>query len=72
MDLLGYYDEVSGEPYFAVSVGESCEVSDAHLRFAERGGSRYRIELSGATVLGHPERFELSAWAEELPDHTRV
>lgn len=51
-------------------VGESCAVSDARLRFAERDGGRYRIELSGtASVLGHPERFELSAWADELPDH---
>ncbi len=42
------------------------------LRFAERDGGHYRIELSGtvsASVLGRPERFELSAWAEELPDH---
>jgi len=48
-------------------------VSDVQLRFAERDGGRYRIELSGtvsASVLGHPERFELSAWADELPDHT--
>jgi hypothetical protein len=70
MELPGFYDEVTGEPYFAVYVGESCAVSDARLRFAERDGGRYRIELSGTTsVLGHPERFELSAWADELPDH---
>jgi hypothetical protein len=72
LDLPGSYDEVSGEPYFAVDVGESHEVSDVRLRFAERDGSRYRIELSGVappSVLGHPQAFELSAWAEELPDH---
>jgi hypothetical protein len=71
--LPGYYDEATGEPYFAVDVGESCEVSDARLRFVERDGGRYLIELSGtasASVLGHPERFELSAWADELPDHS--
>jgi len=48
-------------------------VSDARLRFAERDGTRYRIELTGAglaAVLGGPERFELSAWADELPDHS--
>jgi hypothetical protein len=72
LDLPGCYDEATGEPYFAVYVGESYEVSDVRLLFAERDGSRYRIELSGtvpASVLGHSERFEMSAWAEELPDH---
>jgi len=73
LDLPGYYDEATGEPYFAVYVGESYEVSDVRLRFVERDGDRYRIEMSGvvsAAVLGHPERFELSAWADELPDHS--
>jgi len=72
VDIPGFYDEATGEPYFAIDVGESCEISDVRLRFAERDGGRYRIELSGtvsASVLGHPEQFELSAWAEELPDH---
>ena len=72
LDLPGSYDEATGEPYFAVYVGESYEVSDVRLRFAERDAGRYRIEMSGtvsASVLGQPERFELSAWAEELPDH---
>ena len=72
LDLPGYYDEATGEPYFAIDVGESYEASDVHLRFAERDGSRYLIEMSGiasGSILGHPERFELSAWAEELPDH---
>lgn len=72
VDLPGSYDEASGEPYFAVDVGESHEVSDANMRFVLRDGGRYLIELCGtasAAVLGHPERFELLAWAEELPDH---
>jgi hypothetical protein len=74
-DLPGFYDEASGEPYFAVDIGESCEVADGGLRFAERDGSRYRIELSGivsASALRQPERFELSAWADELPDHSHL
>ena len=72
VNLPGSYDEVSGEPYFAVDLGESYEVSDANLRFTARNGDRYLIKLSGtasAAVLGHPERFELLAWAKELPDH---
>jgi hypothetical protein len=71
--LPGESDEATGEPYFAVYVGESYNVSDVQLRFAERDGNHYRIEVSGtvpASVLGHPELFELSAWAEELPDHS--
>lgn len=73
VDLPGSYDEASGEPYFAVDVGESYEVSDARLRFVARDGSRYLIALSGTastSVLGRPERFELLAWADELPDHS--
>lgn len=72
LDLPGCYDEATGEPFFAVDVGESYEVSDVRLRFAERDGGRYRIEMSGtvsALVFGHPEQFELSAWADEQPDH---
>jgi hypothetical protein len=72
LDLPGYYDEATGEPYFAVDVGESYEVSDVRLRFIERDGGRYLIEMSGtvsASVLGHPEQFELLAWAEEQADH---
>ena len=72
-NLPGFYEEASGEPYFAVHVGESYEVSDARLRFAARDGGRYLIELSGTaseSVLGHPERFELLAWADELRDHS--
>ena len=62
LDLPGYYDEATGEPHFAVDVGESYQVSDVRLRFAARDGGRYLIEMSGifsASVLGHPERFEL-------------
>jgi hypothetical protein len=73
LDLASSYDEATGEPFFAVDVGESYEVSDIRLRFAERDGNRYRIEMSGTispSVLGRPEQFELSAWADEQPDHS--
>jgi hypothetical protein len=72
LDLPGYYDEATGEPYFGISNGENYEVSDVRLRFAGREGGRYLIEMTGtasSSILGHPERFELSAWAEEQPDH---
>lgn len=73
LDLPGYYDEESGEPFFAVDVGESYEVSDVRLRFAQRDGTRYRIEMSGTVseaVFGHPVKFVMSAWADEQPDHS--
>lgn len=73
VDMPGSYEEVNGEPYFAIDIGESCEVSDARLRFVARDGGRYLIELTGTVsewLLGHPERFELLAWADELPDHS--
>jgi hypothetical protein len=73
IDLPGFYDEATGEPYFAVDVGESFEVSDAKLRFVQRDGGRYLIKLSGnapASLLGQTEKFELLAWADELPDHS--
>lgn len=73
--LPGYYEESSGEPYFAVSVVESYEVSDAYLRFAARDHGRYLIQLSGtvsAGLLGYSERFQLSGWADELPDHSHL
>jgi hypothetical protein len=66
------YDEESGEPFFGLNVCEEHEVSDVRLRFVERDGKRYRIEITATvakSVLGHPESFELSAWTEELPDH---
>ena len=57
---------------FGLNVLEERDVSDVRLRFVERDGNRYRIEVTAAvskTVLGHPEHLELSAWADELPDH---
>ncbi len=66
------YDEESGEPFFGLNVLEEHEVSDVRLHFVERQGDRYRIEITATvaeTVFGHPEKLELSAWTEELPDH---
>jgi hypothetical protein len=66
------YDEESGEPLFGLNVMEEHPLSDVNLRFAEKEGKRYRIEMTGTvaeTVVGHPVVLELSAWAEELPDH---
>jgi hypothetical protein len=67
------FDAESGEPLFGLNVWEEHEVSDVTLRFAERAGNRYRIEITGTvadTVFGEPAPLELCAWAEELPDHS--
>ncbi|MDG3008180.1 hypothetical protein [Paludisphaera mucosa] len=72
LDLPGGCDEATGEPYFAIDVGESYEVSDVRLRFAGRDGDRYLIEMSGtapSSLLGRPERLDLRAWVQERPDH---
>lgn len=66
------YDDESGEPFFGLNVCEEHAVSNLWLRFAERDGSRYRIEITATaaeTVLGEREGLEISAWAEELVDH---
>ena len=72
LDLPGFYDEATGEPYFGISDGENYEVSDVRLRFVRRDGGRYLVEMTGVaspSFLGRPEPFELSAWVEEQPDH---
>jgi hypothetical protein len=72
LDLPGDYDEATGEPYFAIDVGESYNASDVRLKFVERDGNRYLIELTGiapSLLFGRPQSFELKAWAEEQPDH---
>lgn len=73
IEFPGSCDEASGEPLFAVDLGESYDLSDARLRFVLREGDRYLIELSGiasAAILGHPEQLKMLAWANELPDHS--
>ncbi|MFO0956439.1 MAG: hypothetical protein U0800_03105 [Isosphaeraceae bacterium] len=72
LELAGDYDEPTGEPYFAIDAGESYETSDVRMRFVERDGSRYLVEMHGlvpGSLFGHPDSFELRAWAQEQPDH---
>lgn len=71
--LPGAYDEVSGESLFGLNVSEEHDVSDVWLRFSERSGDLYLVNLKGIvakTVLGSPCELEISAWIKELPDHT--
>ncbi len=73
IDLSGCYDEDSGEPLFAIDVGESCDICDVRLRFVDRADDRYLIELSGTVAedaFGRPMPVRLLAWATEAPDHS--
>lgn len=66
------YDEETGEPLFGFKVMEEHDVFDLCLRFGEKRGNSYRIELNATvseTVLGYPEKLAVSAWAERLADH---
>jgi len=66
------YDEETGEALFGLQVMEEHDLSNLRLKFLERDGQRYLIEINATvskTLLGHPESFSLSAWTEQLPDH---
>lgn len=69
--LPGFYDDESGEPYFAIDVGESYEIFNARLKFLERKGSQHLIELQGTisqNVFGESKDLHLLCWADQLPD----
>ena len=66
------YDDESGEPFFGLMVGEEHEVSHLQLKFLERDGERYLIEINAQvtpTVFGHSATLKLRAWTQQLPDH---
>lgn len=72
VEVASPFDEASGEPYLGLYVGEEHDVPELQLRFVERDGTRYRVEVAATvaeTLTGRPERLVLSAWTEELPDH---
>lgn len=64
------FDPVFGEVYFTVYLGEHHDVSDLTLRFVERHGARYRMQVSALvhSVFEMPTRFEIDTWIERLPD----
>ena len=71
LDLPLPYDNDSGEPLFGLKVWEEHDVSEMKLRFTERQGRSYRIEITALvaySIFGHPAKLSLAAWAERLPD----
>ena len=65
------FDPVSGEVYFTVYLGEHNDVSDLTMRFIERRGAMYRMQVSALvhSVFEAPARFEIDTWIERLPNN---
>ena len=72
IELNSPYDEKSGEPYFDVNVLESHDVPKLKLKFVERRGDEYLIEINATvaeTITGKLETLSLVAWAKREKDH---
>ena len=54
----------SGEPYFTFACPAYKDVSNFRVRFSERQGNRYRVELSACVhrVLGRRAEFRYLGW----------
>ncbi len=52
--------------YFTFNAWEARDVSDVRIRFLERQGSRYRVELSALVyqVFEQPTELRYSGWLE--------
>jgi hypothetical protein len=63
------FDPDSGEVYFTLFVGEHEDVSDVTLRFVERRGSKYRLQVSALAhhVFKDPVKLTIDTWIERLP-----
>jgi hypothetical protein len=55
-----------GEVYFTFNAWEARDVSDVHIRFREREGSRYRVELTALVyrVFEQPSELRYSGWIQ--------
>jgi hypothetical protein len=60
------YHPEYGEVYFTFNAWEARDVSDVRIRFLERQGSRYRVELSARVyqVFEQPTELRYSGWLE--------
>jgi hypothetical protein len=63
------FDPVSGEVYFTLYVCEHGDVSDVRLRFVERRGSQYRIQVSALAhnLFQAPAQLEFETWITQQP-----
>jgi hypothetical protein len=65
------FDPDSGEVHFTLYVCEHGDVSDVTLRFLERRGTEYRIQVSALAhnVFEIPTPLQFETWITQLPAH---
>jgi hypothetical protein len=63
------FDSESGEVYFTLFVGEHGDVSHVRLRFLERHGEQYRIQVSALAhdLFEKPIEFAFETWITRQP-----
>jgi hypothetical protein len=63
------FDPESGEVYFTLYVGEHEDVSHVRLRFVERRGSQYRIQVSALAhnLFEEPAELTFETWITQQP-----
>jgi hypothetical protein len=63
------FDPDSGEVYFTLYVSEHGNVSHVRLRFVERRGSQYRIQVSALAhdLFDEPTELEFDTWITKEP-----
>jgi hypothetical protein len=66
------FDPESGEVYFTLYVREHGDVSHVRLRFVERRGSQYRLEVSALAhnLFEEPTELALATWITREPAGT--
>jgi hypothetical protein len=64
------FDPASGEVYFTLYVCEHGDVSQVRLRFLERRGAQYRIQVSALAhnLFEKPVEFAFETWITRQPD----
>jgi hypothetical protein len=64
------YNAESGEVYFTFDASEACDVSNVCIRFLERNGTRYRVEIKAIVhqVYEQPTELQFSGWVDVV-DH---
>jgi hypothetical protein len=63
------FDPESGEVFFTLYVGEHGDVSHVRLRFLERRGTQYRLQVSALahSVFEAPTKLSIETWITREP-----
>lgn len=69
LELAEPSDPNSGEVYFTLYVAEHGDITDLHLRFLERRGFRYLLEIEALapSIEEEPLTLRIRTWIERLP-----